>query len=187
MESGGLCYCSHCHTLFFFQQLNAQKNMWEKTAKVLSTLTCHGESNTLWQVQDFSLSTPKQYDLSDYTFKAGLTRLSLNGDNCNIQICRLAQASQHLNSQSLEDLLFTLSGTRQIMVDSTPDQHECSGSRAPSITQQILFRIKKEKPFMLAKIRHLSEQDRVLCCVASSTRPIFADALRVCYETFKIV
>lgn len=187
MESGGLCYCSQCQTLFFFQQLNSKSGMWKKTAEVLSTLTCHGMPKTLWQIQDFSLTTPTTYTLTDYTFKAGLTRLSFEGNNYNMQICRLAQASHRLNSQSLENLLFTLVGTRQLEVELSPDQQECTGSRAPSVTKQILFRMKKEKPFIETKIWRVPEHDRILACVASSTRPISLDDVCLCYETLKII
>lgn len=187
MESGGLCYCSHCQTLFFFQQLDAKSGMWKKTAEVLSTLTCHGELNSLWQIQDFSLTTPSTYTLTDYTFKAGLTRLSFEADGYNMQICRLAQASHRLNSQSLEDLLCTLVGTRQLESKLSTDQQTCIGTRSPSITKQILFRMKKEKPFIETKIWRVPEHDRILACVASSTRPIALDDVCLCYETLKII
>ena len=187
MASGGLCYCSHCQTLFFFQQLNSKSGMWKKTSEVLSTLTCHGVPNTLWQIQDFSLTTPTTYTLTDYTFKTGLTRLSFEGGNYNMQICRLAQASHRLNSQSLENLLFTLVGTRQLKLQLSPDQLECTGTRSPSVTKQILFRMKKEKPFVETKIWEVPERDRILACVASSTRPISPDEVCLCYETLKII
>lgn len=153
----------------------------------MATLTCHGTPNILWQIQDFSLTTPTPYTLTDYTFKAGLTRLSFEGDNYNMQICRLAQASHHLNSGSLENLLFTLVGTRQLELELSPDQQTCMGSRSPSVTKQILFRMKKEKPFIETKIWRVPEHDRILACVASSTRPISFDDVSLCYETFKIV
>ena len=187
MASGGLCYCSQCQTLFFFQQLDAKSGGWKKTAEVMTTLTCHGTPNILWQIQDFSLTTPTPYTLTDYTFKAGLTRLSFQADNYNMQICRLAQASHHLNSGSLENLLFTLVGTRQLELELSPDQQTCMGSRSPSVTKQILFRMKKEKPFIETKIWRVPEHDRILACVASSTRPISFDDVSLCYETFKIV
>lgn len=187
MDSGGLCYCSQCQTLIFFQQLDAKSANWKKTAEVLSTLTCHETPDTLWQIQDFSLNTSTPYTLSDYTFKAGLTRLSFDGNNCNIQVCRLAQASQHLNSQSLESVLFALVGTRELETELSPNQLECIGSRAPSVTKQILFRLKKEKPFIEGKIWQVSEQDRILACVASSTRPISHDDVSLFYETLKII
>ena len=161
--------------------------MWKKTADVLSTLTCHDEPNTLWQVQDFALTTPATYTLTDYTFKAGLTRLSFEIDNCNLQVCRLAQASHRLQSQSLEELLFSLTGTRQLDTGISPDQKECIGTRSPSVTKQILFRLKKEKPFIEAKIKLVPENDRILACVAASTRPISLDDVYSCYETFKII
>lgn len=187
MESGGLCYCSHCQKLFFFQQLDSKSEMWKKTAKVLSTLVCHGAPHTLWQVQDFSLTTPTAYSLTDYTFKAGLTRLSFQADNYNLQICRLAQASHHLSSRPLEEILFTLAGTRQLEIEFSRDKQACFGARSPSVGKQILYRMKREKPFIEAKIWIAPEHDRLLTCVASSTRPISAEEVYSCYETLKII
>lgn len=187
MESGGLCYCSHCQTLFFFQQLDGKSSMWKKTAEVLSTLTCHGVPNTLWQIQDFSLTTPITYTLTDYTFRAGLSRLSFKNENCNVQICRLAQASHRLSSQSLKNILFTLADTRELELEFNQEQQACTGIRSPSITRQILLRMKKEKPFIESKIWIAPKHDRILACVASSTRPIPSDEVHSCYETLKIV
>jgi hypothetical protein len=161
--------------------------MLEKTAKVLSTLACHGSPNTLWQIQDFCLTTPTKYILTDYTFRAGLTRLSFQGDNQNLQICRLAQASHRLNSQPLEEILFTLAGTRQLELELSQDKRACFGTRSPSVGKQILYRMKKEKPFIETKLWIAPEHDRLLAGIAFSTRPISAEEVYSCYETLKII
>ncbi|MFT5700309.1 MAG: hypothetical protein ACI8ZB_003183 [Desulforhopalus sp.] len=187
MQSGGICYCDQCHTLFFFQQLGSESSMWKKTAEVLSTLSCHGFTSTLWKIQDFSVKTLAQHTLTDYTFKAGLTRLSFSADTCNLQICRLGQASSRLSSQSLEGILFTLADTRELQVELSKDKNTCSGARSPSVTKQILFRMRKEKPFIDSKIWLVPEHDRLLACIASSKRPISTIDVTSCYETFQIV
>ena len=187
MASGGICYSAENKILLFFQQLNNEEAMWQKTAEVLSSLSWHGFIDTLWQIQDFTLTTSTEYTLTDYSFKAGLSRLSFKGNNCNLQICRLGQASHRLKSQSLEDILFTLVGTRQLPVTLSSGKKICSGVRSPSVTRQVLHRMKKEKPFINAKVWLVPEHDRLLAYVASSTRPISPEGVTLCYETFKII
>ena len=187
MTSGGICYCSHCQTVFFFQQLGAERKIWQKTAEVLSTLTCHGFSDNLWQIQDFTLNTPTQHTLIDSSFKAGLTRLTFEINNCSLHICRLGQATSRLESQSLKDILLTLAGTRELQVGCCQDKKMCSGRRTPSVARQILLRMRKEKPFIESKIWMVPDYDRILACVATSKRPISHNYFDPCYETLKIV
>lgn len=185
--TGGICYCGHCSTVLIFQHLGAESKIRQMTAEVLSTILCHGFNHTLWQVQDFTFTTPAQYSLNDYTFKAGLTRLSFSGDNCRLQLCRLAQAESRLGAQSLEDILFTLADTRELHLELSPDKNICRGTRCPSLTKQILFRLKKETPFIDSRLWLLPEYDRLLAYVVSSKHPVSTSALTSCYESFKIV
>lgn len=185
--NGGICYCGHCQTLLIFQHLGAENSIRQKTAKVLSTVFCHGFNHKLWQIQDFTFTAPPQYNLTDYTFKAGLTRLSFSADNFRLQLCRLAQAAGRLNAQSLEDILFTLTDTRELQLELSSDKKTCRGTRCPSLTKQILFRLKKETPFIDSRLWLVEEHDRLLACVVSSRRPLPTSVLSSCYESFKIV
>ncbi|PHR27099.1 MAG: hypothetical protein COA36_10040 [Desulfotalea sp.] len=187
MESGGICYCDHCETLFFFQQLSADSNLWKMTEDLLCQLSCHGATDTLWQIQDFSLTTPGQYSLTGYTFKTGLTRLSFSAANYDLHICRLAQASNRLSTQSLEDIHLGLAGTKDLQLDENKNKTLSCGTRAPSLTRQLLLRLRREKPFIESRLWLLEDSDRLLACIAYSKRPIPTNDLNLCYETFKIV
>ena len=185
--NGGLLYCDNCQTLLIFQHLDTEDSTRQKTAKVLSTVSCHGCSDNLWRIQDFAFTAPPEYSLTDYTFKAGLTRLSFSGDNCKLQICRLAQAESRLSAQSLLNILYTLADTRELQLEYSSDQTVCRGTRSPSITKQILFRLKRETPFIDSRLWLVKDHDRLLACVLSSKRPLPANALSSCYESFKII
>jgi hypothetical protein len=185
--SGGICYCKSCHTLVFFQQQSRKDLQWHDTAEALNSLGCHDCGDSLWCIQDISLHLPASHVLQDYSFKAGLTRMSFTTDRCNLQFCRLSQAQSRLAVQSLPQILQTLAGTTDLELSSASDSTVCSGQRTPSIIGQVLFRMRKEKPFLQAKIWRLPEHDRLLAYIASSTHPLAPADLGSYYENFKIV
>ena len=187
MESGGVCYCSQCNTVIIFQLLSTLSTALAKISQTLSSICCHGSHQTLWQIQDFSIETPLELQLTDYTFKAGLSRLSFSANNYSLQICRLGQAETRLAKESLESTLLTLAGTRELQTEMSSDDMTCHASRCPGLGKQILLRMRKEKPFIEARIWKVAEHDRLLACLISSTRPIPEDNVSYCYETFKIV
>ncbi len=187
MESGGICYCDHCHTLVVFQLLNATGSIVEKTAHLLGSLICHGSKSTLWRIQDFSLQTPAKLHLNDYSFKAGLSRLSFSSPHYFLQICRLAQAKERLASDSLDNILLTLAGTQELTPETSEDSMMCRASRSPGIAKQVLLRLRKEKPFIEARLWHLPKHNRLLATLISSKRPITDSDIRNCYEHFEII
>ncbi|BHH84412.1 hypothetical protein [Desulforhopalus sp. 52FAK] len=187
MESGGVCYCSQCNTVVIFQLLSTTTTALTKISQTLSSICCHGFKQTLWQIQDFSIQTPLEVQLTDYTFKAGLSRLSFKANNYTLQICRLGQAATRLAEESLQSTLLTLAGTRELQTELSSDNISCHASRCPSLGKQILLRMRKEKPFIEARIWQVVKHDRLLACLISSTRPISEDDVNYCYETFKIV
>jgi hypothetical protein len=187
MESGGICYCRHCNTVIIFQQLSTTGSAIEKIAKALCSISCHGDDQTLWKIQDFTLKTPAETHLTDYTFKAGLSRLSFSANNYSLQVCRLGQAATRLAKESLESILFTLAGTRELQIDLASDDMTCHASRCPGLVKQVLLRMRKEKPFIESRIWQVPEHDRLLACFISSTRPISEGDVNYSYETFKIV
>jgi len=187
MESGGVCYCSHCNTVIIFQQLSGTSSRLTKLSQTLTSICCHGFDETLWQIQDFSLKTPLGVQLTDYSFKAGLSRLSFSANNYSLQICRLGQATTRLATESLKNSLLTLAGTRELQVEMSSGDTQCHASRCPGLGKQVLLRMRKEKPFMEARIWKVVEHDRLLACVFSSTRPLLENDMSYCYETFKII
>lgn len=169
---GGLyCLCPKCKTIVLVQLLTADLTVMERIATCLLTLACHPPGQTLWRIQDFSLRTPDSFSLSDYTFGAGLTRLSFCKDELSLHACRIGPADDRLRQQSLENLLLTLSGTADLEV-AMKDDTICQGYRRPSTGRQLLFRIRREKPFLWAQIRHDRANNRLLAVILASKHPI---------------
>jgi hypothetical protein len=187
LANGGICYCDSCHTLILFQQLHQKNLQRQETAKALNSLSCHDCSESLWQIQDISLRLPEDHFLKDYSFKAGLTRISFTAGSSNLQFCRLSQAKSRLAAQPLPQILQTLSGVKDLDLSTDSKDTVCSGQRTPSVMRQILYRMRKEKPFIQAKIWKPPEHDRLLAYIASSQHPLAPTELSSYYETFKIV
>lgn len=187
MESGGICYCGRCQTLIVFQLLSTADNVRDKAAQLLCSLTCHGSDTTLWKIQDFSFTPPGNLHLIDYSFKAGLSRLSFTSTHYFLQICRLAQAKERLASESLETILLTLAGTLELTPETSEDSLTCRASRSPGIAKQVLLRLRKEKPFLEARLWHVPEHNRLLATLVSSKRPITDSDILNCYEHFEII
>ncbi|MGW8195790.1 MAG: hypothetical protein ACWGOX_16150 [Desulforhopalus sp.] len=171
-QPGGLyCFCQECRTIFLVQLLSTSRNVADEIAHCLLALCCHQRHHTLWRIQDFSLCTPTSFSLTDYTFGAGLTRLSFSQGGLFLHTCRLAPADGRLNQQSLEGILLALAGTSELEVTSN-DTNLCHGFRSPSLGRQLFFRMRREKPFLWAKIWHDKVKNRLLAVLLASTRPI---------------
>lgn len=183
---GGFWVCDHCGTVILFHCLEDTPQSSEMIATSLGTLFCHGEENTLWRVQDFSLTTPADFTLRNYTFAAGLTRLSLTSAIQQLDTCRLAGADQRLARQTLPAILQTLAGAEDLQVSSDGQGTRCDGFRSPTILGQIRLRLRRVQPFIRARIRHYPETNRLLALVLGSKRPIASndlDTLDRAYET----
>ncbi len=184
---GGICSCKSCNTVLLFQLLSRAPALPEEVGDCLESLSCHGHQETLWRVQDFSLITPPTFKLKDYTFGAGLTRLSFFSGVLFLQTCKLAPADTRLSQQSLEEILLALTGTSVMEVHNDEDKQYCEGYRSPSIAKQIVFRLRREKPFLLAKIWHDRVSNRLLAVVLSSKRPIPQTTAESLYKHYEIV
>lgn len=172
MVKGGICLCADCHTLILFQLLSTDPAILQEVSDCLGTLSCHNHSEVQWRIQDFSLVVPFSFILKDYTFGAGLTRLSFFDSNLLLQTCKLGPADTRLSRQSLVDIINTLADVTDLEIVTGKDNNSCEGHRSPTIPKQILFRLRKEKPFVRAKIWHDTVNNRLLAVVLSSNRPI---------------
>ncbi len=189
MLEGGILVCTDHHTLVLFQIFSADPKLLKEVNDCLSELSCgnHTETMMSWRIQDFSLTLADSYILKDYTFGAGLTRLSFFKSDLFLQICKLGPADRRLDDQSLEKILITLADTAdlELIPDEGGDTFE--GSRAPTISQQVLFRLRREKPFIRTKIWHDSANNRLLAVVLSSNRPILPATLHEICGQYAII
>ena len=168
--------CKECGAtllLYFFSDL-ATKHHWDLT-KVLSSISCHEENNnkkTLWAIQDFQILLPKSFTLSGHNFGAGLTRLSFVDSGLTMHLCRLAGASQRLQTSSLLTLMNLLGDLNIPEEEAQRLESEVSHCSYPSIFQQIRSRIKRKPPFHWVILRHHPEQDRLSGLFFFDKKPI---------------
>lgn len=174
MLEGGILVCTDHHTLVLFQIFSPELKLLQEVSDCLSKLSCGCPTDAMrfWCIQDFSLTLPDSYILKDYTFGAGLTRLSFFKPELFLQICKLGPADSRLHDQALENILITLADTADLAILPGESGESFEGSRTPTIPQQVLFRLRREKPFIRAKIWHDAVNNRLLAVVLSSNRPI---------------
>jgi hypothetical protein len=184
--AGGIFLCPDGHTLLLFQLLAHDPTLVKEVNSCLTTLSCPSHRESLWCIQDFSLAIPVSFSLKDYTFAAGLTRLSFTSSDLFLQICKLGPADRRLERQSLVEILITLSDNEDLEIITEAD-NSCSGYRKPTIPGQILFRLRRQKPFIRAKIWHDAGKNRLLAVVLSSNRPIPAATLQNICSRYEIV
>jgi hypothetical protein len=185
---GGVWFCLKSKTLILFQLFPAKSEKKTAVLSCLSTLSFQDrKQETMWRIQDFSLVTPPLYALSNYTFAPGLTRLSFTVPNVEVQICRLAPADSRLNTQSLNQILQTLTGLSKVPAKIVEENDTCKAHRNPAIWQQILLRLRREKPFVDARLWHDRNCNRLLAVVLSSRRPIPADLVETLCQHYEII
>jgi len=186
---GGICRCLSCNSLVFFHLFQKVREEEVQAAACLSSFSCHNQNNegVTWRIQDFSLVTPPPFILSDYTFGAGLTRLSFSAPYTTLHICKLGPAATRLKLQSLEDILLTLCGVEELETHEAEDNSFCEGHRTPTIGKQIVIRLRREKPFVWARIWHDNTNDRLLAVVLNSTRPLSRETAHLICNHYEIV
>lgn len=185
---GGACICSQCSTVLSFQLLNVAPEIIGFAAECLASLSCHvdDQEGILWRVQDFSLMTPPSFGLTSYTFGAGLTRLSFRHKDLFLHTCRIAPADDRLRRQTLEEILLTLADVQDLDIIQSDDS-ACQGQRHPSIPRQVLLRMRREKPFLWAKIWHERRNNLLLAVVLLANRPIPVKTAAMICENYEIV
>jgi hypothetical protein len=185
--TGGIRYCPQSETLVVFQFLDYQKFLLPIFAQILLSLNSQDTERILWSVQDFSLRTPLDLQLDSFTFAAGLTRLSFSGPDYWLQCCKLAPADMRLKQQSVQEILTTLCGTEEIEIRQDLESTTCTGYRYPSLGKQILYRMKREKPFIAARLWHWPDANRLLAVVLSSKSPLSLSTLDTLCSQYEII
>jgi hypothetical protein len=190
--SGLIAVCPVCGILVFCRFFPHKSITADELVGRLDTIQCHATDATnatltSWNIQDLALRLPAPFRLIDYTFAAGLTRLSFCNEPLHLQTCRLAQAAERLTLNNLEDILRTLHGRKDTHCHTTSDGLACECWCSPSITRQAIIRLGRKKPFLWSRIWHLPDKDRLLAIILESTRPIPADTSCLICEHYEIV
>lgn len=183
----GICLGADGRTLVLFQVLAEDPALMPEVHVCLATLSCRKQTENLWRIQDFTLNLPVGYTLKDYTFAAGLTRLAFFSDDMYLQACTLGPADIRLNRQSLEEILIILTGTPQLQVVAGENATSCAGTRTPTISQQVFFRLRREKAFIRARIHHDIGSNRLLAVILSANRPIAPTTLHEIFQQYEII
>jgi hypothetical protein len=182
---GGICYCKKSSTLLVYQNLTRQKKLLDTMDDPLRSLQCQQDGPCAWRVRDFSFQCEANLTLKDFTLKSGLSRLAFNGPGYTLQTCILSPADRRLEQQSLADILTTLSGAEYL--DIHEDINGCTGYRRPSIARQVRYRLKRQQPFISAKIWQNQGANRLLALVLSSKSVISENTLRQHSENYEIL
>jgi hypothetical protein len=185
--TGGVCFCRKCRTLLQFQVFSGTNRSRQEVGQCLATLSCHGEQDTLWRIQDFSLATPRSFALIDYNFAAGLTRLSFADRDQRLQTCTLAPADIRLQGSSLADILHTLCGAGNLVMHQDEAGESCEGVRTPGIAGRVLLRLRRAQPYIRARIRHDPARNRLLAVILSANRPIPPALLQSLCNNYEII
>lgn len=185
----GVCVCNNCKTLLFFQLSNQQNKTAQLLISSLKSLSCpcSASEQTFWSIQDFQLLLPSSFDLLDYSFGAGLTRISFRRSRLLLHTCKLAPADSRLSHQSLEEILENLADIPDLQMQLSEDGTICEGYRVPTITSQVFLRFKRKKPFIRAKIRHNTLRNRLLAVVLESIRPIPSEICQSISDNYEII
>ena len=193
--SGGAFSCPHCHTLVHFQTFPDKTmdttgdigTIGKTIAEALATISCHDHDEDLYRIQDFSLSLPPGFRLMDYSFASGLTRLSFAAGQLRLTAARLAPADERLKHQSLAEILLAQTDVADLQIRDTGEENSCEGFRDPAIFRRLLLRLRRDRPFVRARIGHDPLHNRLLSLILSGSRPLPAGLLPEIAATYAIV
>lgn len=185
----GLSVCKHCQTTLLFKLSNQTKESAQLLKNCLKTISCHRAEDEpeLWSIQDFQLWLPADYSLIDYSLAAGLTRISFSHKKIILHTCKLAPADTRLTSQPLEEILRSLTGIPDLLIQTSKKGKICDGQRTPTIPRQIALRFQRKKPFVISKIRHDMASNRLLAVVIESIRPISPQTIQTISDNYEII
>jgi hypothetical protein len=183
-----LLSCKECGTSLLFYFFDPLPPTHADIATLFSSLCCHKKNGDLaiWAIQDFRFSLSDKYQLDTYNFGAGLTRISFTHGSRILHICRLAPASQRLQSSKLAQLLMILGDVEIDEQEMLQTEAMISHSRHPSIFKQILDRFKRKLPFHEMFLRHHKECDRLTGLFIFDKKPIPKTCAREILDSYEI-
>jgi len=183
-----LLSCKECGTSLLFYFFDPLPPTHSNIATLFNSLCCHKTDGDLavWAIQDFHFSLSDTYQLDTYNFGAGLTRISFTHGSRILHICRLAPASQRLQSSSLAQLLMILGDVEITEQEMVQTETMISHSRHPSIFKQILYRFKRKLPFHEMFLRHHKECDRLTGVFIFDKKPIPKTCAREILDSYEI-
>jgi len=183
-----LLACRGCGTLILLKFYPQFYHPVVSDPNILDNLVCwHGDnSNGDWKVHDITFRLPGPFSLDSHSFKFGLSSLLFSDKTTQLRLCRLAPASEHLKRNSLQELFasFSKSGPEQQVII---DQYTLQFSKIPGITQRIIARLRRRKPYVLARFNHVKGYDRIIGFMFESSQPIQPGMVQAIQEDYGII
>ncbi len=183
-----LLTCKECGTSLLFYFFEALSPTHTDITTLFGSICCHKKEKqkSFWAIQDFHFLLPDKYQLDTYNFGAGLTRISFTSGSLILHLCRLAPASQRLQSTNPVQLLMILGDVEIDEKEILQTEAMVSHSRHPSIFRQILDRFKRKLPFHEMFLRHHKECDRLTGLFIFDRKPIPENCAEEILDSYEI-
>lgn len=186
--TGLFCHCTHCSSLLHIHIHNS--SCLKEIGTLLHDLNCHPQENEyLWQIQDFHFSlspakTTQPWELENYNFAAGATQLCFAVGKERLRFYRISEAKNNLQHTTLQEMLQGFSRKHDGDIDN--ESWGNSLVTSPSLWQQVLCRLRKDRPFYLARIQHFQKTNRILGLSIEGVRPIAQDRVDEIWNSYGI-
>lgn len=172
-ESALMLVCKSCTTTILIRLYPGAFDGFKEHPFVLDSLHCHAseEDWQYWRIQDFYFWIPEGYELDACSFRFGLTNLVFNGRTADLNLCRLAPATEHLKANSL-DVLFESLCSAPLKDQVSTDPSTLRYCYEPHPAERIWSLIRRKQPYRAAALSHFPHHDRILGYTMRSRRPI---------------
>lgn len=177
---GLLLICTHCQTLVLVKLHDGWQQSRSSGRDFFEKLVCQhqGEGNSTWAIQDISFTLPGKFELARYSMSFGMSSFSFTSRMTNLDLCRLAPASNHLKDSGLGHLFELFSQAERDNHESL-DQFTLYTENHPGFVTSLLARLRRQRPFTAAYFHHLPDNDRILGFRLESARPLPAEMIEM--------
>lgn len=171
--SAVMLVCRHCAATILMRLYPGALESLKADPFILDSLLCHDDDGEQqrWQIQGFYFEVPEEFELSNCSFRFGLTSLFFSSKAAELNFCRLAPASEHLKASGLAALFESLCSAPledQVAVDPFTLRFQ----RAPGSAERIWSAVRRKKVYRAAALSHFPDSDRIVGYTIRSRRPI---------------
>lgn len=155
----------------FFQIIVEETAQFQNIFRMLESLESIDQDGPVpYRFESCQFMIPAGFILTSHRFSPGSVQLDFRRKNELLRVCHLGSASRRLKTDSPSALLADItSGEGQVVVET----HELSERfRSPSLLQQLFFRLRRQKPFFAAILKHHPQTNQLCCALLSSTATI---------------
>jgi hypothetical protein len=180
--------CTRCRSLILVKLHGAWHSTNHSGRDFFKKLVCQHQNGgpSVWAIQDISFKLPGEFALQRYNIRFGMSTFSFASSTTNLDLCRLAPASEHLKKSGLDQLFALFSKTEGEHQDSL-DEHTLYSAKHPGFTEVILARLRRRRPFTTAYFQHLPEHDRILGFRLESARPLPIEMIQTIRDNYGLV